>query len=81
MRATQYFIRQQRKYVSGPHSGEQVRAWVREGKVREDMEFSYDRQEWMLGLEMVELFPRPSSRKSSAVGRAPRRRRRLLGRR
>jgi hypothetical protein len=52
-----YYIRQLKKHVSGPHALELVRQWVREGKVREDMEFSEDGVTWMLGIEMFELFP------------------------
>ena len=57
-----YYIRQQKKYVSGPHDEEHIRQWVREGKVREEMEFSEDGVEWMLGLEMYEFFS-PEQRK------------------
>lgn len=62
-----YYIRQQRKFVSGPHRIEDIRQWVREGKVREEMEFSPDGKDWMLGIEMVELFPPAApDRRSSA---------------
>jgi hypothetical protein len=57
-----YYIRQHRKFVSGPHRIEDIREWVREGKVREEMEFSEDGVEWMLGLEMVDLFPEDRTR-------------------
>ncbi len=52
-----YYIRQLKKHISGPHELAHIRQWVGEGKVREDMEFSEDGIEWMLGLEMIEVFP------------------------
>jgi len=62
----QYYIRQQRKHVAGPFDLLVIQGWVKEGKVREEMEFSEDGHEWMLGIEMVELFgdrrTRPPSR-------------------
>ena len=57
--ALRYYVRQHRKHVSGPFDFTQLRAWVKEGKIREEMEFSEDGEEWMLGLEMIELFERP----------------------
>ena len=64
-----YYIRQHRKHVSGPFAIEAIRQWVKEGKVREEMEFSEDREDWMFGIEMLDLF---GSRKP----RTPRRRKR-----
>lgn len=60
--------------MSGPFDLEQIRAWVKRGTVREDMEFSEDGETWMLGLEMIELF---GDRRARAK-RPPRRRRRGL---
>ena len=60
----QYYIRQQRKYVSGPHDDAHIRQWVKEAKVREEMEFSEDGEEWMLGIEMYEFFS-PEARAAS----------------
>jgi hypothetical protein len=57
-----YYIRQLREHVSGPHDVESIRAWIKQGKVREEMEFSEDGHEWMLGIEMIELFARRSTR-------------------
>lgn len=51
-----YYIRQHRKHVSGPHEIESIRTWVKEGKVRDEMEFSEDGVDWMLGIEIGELF-------------------------
>ena len=56
---------------------EHIKAWVKEGKVREEMEFSEDGREWMLGLEMVELFGERTERRRAAP--RPRKRRRLWG--
>ena len=73
-----YYVRQHRKHVSGPFDFTQLKAWVKEGKIREEMEFSEDREEWMLGLEMIELF---GSRREQAPARPKRiRKRRLWGR-
>ncbi len=66
-----YYIRQQRKHVSGPHDLKAIRQWVKEGKVRQEMEFSEDGEAWMLGLEMIELF---SPRRARATTRRRRRR-------
>jgi hypothetical protein len=63
-----YYIRQHRKFVSGPHRVEDIRVWVREGKVREEMEFSEDGVTWMLGLEMVDLFPADRPRRADRRG-------------
>ena len=52
-----YYIRQQGTYVYGPHDIEHVRAWIKQGKVRPEMEFSADREDWAWGYELVELFP------------------------
>lgn len=60
-----YYIRQQRKHVSGPHQLDAIKQWVKEGKVREEMEFSEDGDEWMLGIEMIELFARRRARPTS----------------
>ena len=68
-----YYIRQQKKHVSGPYELDDLRRLIKAGKVRPEMEFSEDRVEWIWGIELAELFPRPF--------RAPRRRRRTLGRR
>ncbi len=73
----QYYVRQQRKHVSGPYPLATLVAWAKEGKVREDMEYSLDREEWMLGFEMIELFGDRRARPAAP----PRRRRRLWGRR
>jgi hypothetical protein len=70
-----YYIRQHRRHVSGPHEIEAIRQWVKEGKVRSEMEFSVDGKEWMLGIEMVELFGRPAPRAPSTRRRRSRRRR------
>lgn len=67
-----YWIRQHRKHVSGPHEVEAVQAWIREGRVRPDMEFSTDRRDWALGFELPELFPdvwRTESRRNRRRGR------------
>ena len=58
-----YYIRQKGEYVSGPHDLDQIRAWIKEGKVREEMEFSEDQVEWMWGIELPELFARSSRRR------------------
>ena len=64
--------------MSGPFEIDKLKAWVKEGKIREEMEFSEDREEWMLGLEMIELF---GSRREQAPARPKRiRKRRLWGR-
>ena len=65
-----YYIRQHHKHVSGPHEIEAIRDWIKVGKVRDEMEFSEDGVEWMLGPEMVDLFGVPR------LTRRPRRRRR-----
>lgn len=54
-----YYIRQHHKHVSGPHEVEAIREWIKAGKVRDEMEFSEDGVEWMLGPEMVDLFGLP----------------------
>lgn len=64
-----YYIRQQKKFVSGPHRIEDIRQWIREGKVREEMEFSSDGRDWMLGIEMVELFPPEAPRRRGGLRR------------
>ena len=51
-----YYIRQQREHISGPHEVEAIRTWIKEGKVRDSMEFSEDGVDWMMGPEMGELF-------------------------
>jgi len=72
-----YYIRQHHKYVSGPHEVEAIRAWIKEGKVRDEMEFSLDGEEWMLGIEMIDLFePRSQSRARSGSQHRGRRLRR-----
>lgn len=53
----QYYIRQKKQFVSGPHSVADIQEWIRKGKVREDMEFSTDREDWMWGIEVLDLFP------------------------
>ena len=58
-----YYIRQQKKFVSGPHDVEHVRAWIKEGKVRSEMEFSEDGVEWIWGIELINLFDRPRRRR------------------
>lgn len=73
-----YYIRQQRKHVSGPFDLERLKAWVRDGKVREEMEFSEDGETWMLGVEMIELFGDRRERRAARPRRP--RRRRLWGR-
>ncbi len=60
-----YYIRQHNNHVSGPHTVDDIRQWIKEGKVRENMEFSPDGHEWMWGVEFVELFP-PAIRKRRA---------------
>ena len=57
-RVTRYYIRQKGEYVSGPHDLEHIRTWIKEGKVREEMEFSEDKVEWIWGIELPELFAR-----------------------
>ncbi len=52
-----YYIRQQKKYVSGPHEIEHIRRWIKEGKVRPNMEFSGDEIDWAIGIELPDLFP------------------------
>lgn len=52
-----YYIRQRKKHVSGPHAVEGIRKLIKEGRVREEMEFSVDGHDWMWGIELVELFP------------------------
>ena len=52
-----YYIRQQKKYVSGPHDMADIRQWIKEGKVRDEMEFSEDGIEWLWGIEIPEMFP------------------------
>lgn len=69
-----YYIRQHGKYVSGPHEIDAIRGWIREGKVRQEMEFSVDGTEWMLGIEMGDLFP---LRRRRGRTRHPRRRSRF----
>jgi len=51
-----YYIRQHHKHISGPHEVEAILAWIKAGMVRDEMEFSEDGVEWMLGPEMVDLF-------------------------
>jgi hypothetical protein len=58
-----YYIRQHKKHVSGPHEIDAIRGWIREGKVRQEMEFSPDGVEWMLGIELADLFPLKRRRK------------------
>ena len=64
-----YYIRQLGKHVSGPHDLAEIKAWVKAGKVRQEMEFSTDGKDWMLGLEMAELFPMKPSRPRRPVRR------------
>lgn len=63
-----YYIRQKKSYVSGPHEVEHIRQWIREGKVREEMEFSEDGEDWMWGIELIDLFP-PEKRARRAARR------------
>ena len=67
-----YYIRQHRKHVSGPHEVEAIRQWIKAGKVRDEMEFSEDGEDWMLGLEMADLFgaAAPVSRRHQGRRRA-----------
>lgn len=65
-----YYIRQHKKHVSGPHEIDHIRQWIREGKVRQEMEFSVDGVEWMFGIEMADLFPTKLRRKRKARRRS-----------
>ena len=77
--ALRYYVRQHRKHVSGPYALKDLKDWVGEGHIREDMEFSTDGEEWMLGFEMIELFGDRRARAEPRPRRRPRRR--LWGRR
>lgn len=57
-----YWIRQHGEHISGPHDLEAIRAWIRDGKVRPEMEFSPDGCEWIWGIELPELFARKTQR-------------------
>jgi len=57
-----YYIRQQKKYVSGPHDVEHIRLWIQQGKVREEMEFSTDQIDWIWGIELPNLFEKRQRR-------------------
>jgi hypothetical protein len=52
-----YYIRQLQDHISGPYEVTTIREWIKEGKVRAEMEFSVDRSEWIWGIELVDLFP------------------------
>ena len=54
-----YYIRQQGKFVSGPHDLADIQIWIKAGKVREEMEFSEDQIDWIWGIELSNLFPPP----------------------
>jgi hypothetical protein len=61
-----YYIRQKNGRVSGPYDLSVLKEYVKAGKIREDMEFSVDRRDWMWGIEIAELFPmdaRPARRR------------------
>ena len=64
-----YYIRQHNGHVSGPHDIEDVRTWIRQKKVRPDMEFSVDRVDWAWGYELTDLFP-PERLRRRATRRA-----------
>jgi hypothetical protein len=69
-----YYIRQQRKHISGPHELDAIREWVKQGKVRPEMEFSEDGTTWMLGIEMYELFGDVADPRRGTRRERPRRR-------
>lgn len=52
-----YYIRQRDGRVSGPYPISTTKQLIKEGKVRADMEFSEDREEWIWGIELADLFP------------------------
>ncbi len=51
-----YYIRQNKTHVSGPYDVEDIKGWIRDGRVRSDAEFSVDGKEWIWGIEL-DLFP------------------------
>ncbi len=62
-----YYIRQQKTIVSGPHDLDHIKLWIREGKVRPNMEFSPDEIDWQIGVEVPELFPSERSHRRARV--------------
>lgn len=56
MKTSHYYVRQQGEHVSGPYSIKQLRQLIEDNRLRPDMEFSQDREEWAYGLELVDLF-------------------------
>src|SRR5262245_47644721 len=72
-----YFIRQNGAAVpQGPYPEEQVRAWVAEGRVRIDMDFSEDGETWIPGRRLIAIFPPVSTAAPAAPPAARRRARR-----
>ena len=52
-----YYVRQKTSHISGPYRLDQLRTLIEQGRLRPDMEFSEDREDWAYGLELVDLFP------------------------
>ncbi|MCC7139504.1 MAG: DUF4339 domain-containing protein [Planctomycetes bacterium] len=56
-----YYVRQDGRTAYGPYAAADVRAWIAEGRLVAETEFSYDGQHWLTGAQMPGLsFPAPA---------------------